>query len=88
MRWTERGAHFLLQVRTKTLNEELRSTFEEVSCHEGGCLGVAPDKIEGHPELELLQDEDAVICCSKGSFRDGISRKQFLEAGFTRFTEI
>ena len=29
MRWTERGAHLLLQVRTKTLNEELRSTFEE-----------------------------------------------------------
>jgi FtsZ-binding cell division protein ZapB len=24
MRWTERGAHLLLQVRTKTLNEELR----------------------------------------------------------------
>ncbi len=29
MRWTERGAHLLLQVRTKTLNKELRSTFEE-----------------------------------------------------------
>lgn len=29
MRWTERGAHLLLQVRTKTLNEDLRSTFEE-----------------------------------------------------------
>jgi hypothetical protein len=29
MRRTERGAHLLLQVRTKTLNNELRSTFEE-----------------------------------------------------------
>ncbi|MGI9284294.1 MAG: ISKra4 family transposase [Pseudomonadales bacterium] len=28
MRWTERGAHLLLQVRTKTLNDELRPTFE------------------------------------------------------------
>jgi hypothetical protein len=26
MRWTERGAHLLLQIRTKTLNDELRST--------------------------------------------------------------
>ena len=29
MRWTKRGAHLLLQVRTKTLNDELRSTFEQ-----------------------------------------------------------
>ena len=28
MRWTDRGAHLLLQVRTKTLNDELGSTFE------------------------------------------------------------
>ena len=28
MRWTDRGAHLLLQVRTKTLNDELRPTFE------------------------------------------------------------
>ena len=28
MRWTKRGAHLLLQVRTKTLNDELRSKFE------------------------------------------------------------
>jgi hypothetical protein len=28
MRWTERGAHLLLQVRTQVLNEELRRTFE------------------------------------------------------------
>ena len=27
MRWTQEGAHLLLQVRTKTLNEELRDTF-------------------------------------------------------------
>ncbi len=27
MRWTERGAHLLLRVRTKTLNNDLRSTF-------------------------------------------------------------
>jgi hypothetical protein len=26
MRWTERGAHFLLQVRTQVLNEDLRNT--------------------------------------------------------------
>jgi len=29
MRWTERGAHLLLQVRTKVLNDQLRDTFEE-----------------------------------------------------------
>lgn len=28
MRWTKKGAHLLLQVRTKTLNEELRGKFE------------------------------------------------------------
>ena len=28
MRWTKKGAHLLLQVRTKTLNDELRSKFE------------------------------------------------------------
>jgi hypothetical protein len=27
MRWTERGAHLLLQVRTQVLNEELREVF-------------------------------------------------------------
>ncbi len=27
MRWTKRGAHLLLQVRTKVLNEEWRATF-------------------------------------------------------------
>lgn len=27
MRWTEKGAHLLLQVRTKTLNNDLRKTF-------------------------------------------------------------
>ena len=27
MRWTKRGAHLLLQIRTKTLNEELRDLF-------------------------------------------------------------
>jgi len=44
-------------------------------------LTVSPYKIEGHPELALLQDEDAVICWSKGAFRDSISKKQYLEAG-------
>lgn len=44
-------------------------------------LTVSPYKIEGHPELALLQDQDAVICCSKGRFKDGITREQFLEAG-------
>jgi len=44
-------------------------------------LTVSPYKIEGHPELSLLQDEDAVICWSKGAFRNGISKKQYLEAG-------
>ena len=28
MRWTERGAHLLLQVRTRVLNDDLRATFE------------------------------------------------------------
>jgi hypothetical protein len=28
MRWTQRGAHLLLQVRTETLNNDLRDTFE------------------------------------------------------------
>jgi hypothetical protein len=28
MRWTQRGAHLLLQVRTKVLNDQLRETFE------------------------------------------------------------
>lgn len=28
MRWTRRGAHLLLQVRTKTLDDDLRSAFE------------------------------------------------------------
>jgi len=27
MRWSERGAHLLLQVRTRVLNEDLRNTF-------------------------------------------------------------
>jgi hypothetical protein len=27
MRWTKRGAHLLLQTRTKTLNGELRDVF-------------------------------------------------------------
>jgi hypothetical protein len=27
MRWTQRGAHLLLQVRTQVLNGELRGTF-------------------------------------------------------------
>src|SRR5512135_1586646 len=28
MRWTQRGAHLLLQVRTQVLNDDLRRTFE------------------------------------------------------------
>jgi hypothetical protein len=28
MRWTQRGAHLLLQVRTQVLNDDLRPTFE------------------------------------------------------------
>jgi hypothetical protein len=27
MRWTQRGAHLLLQVRTRTLNDDLKNTF-------------------------------------------------------------
>ena len=27
MRWTQRGAHLLLQVRTQALNDELRTIF-------------------------------------------------------------
>jgi len=29
MRWTKRGAHLLLQMRTKVLNEELLSVFQK-----------------------------------------------------------
>jgi hypothetical protein len=28
MRWTARGAHLLLQVRTQVLNDDFRQTFE------------------------------------------------------------
>ena len=28
MRWTESGAHWLLQVRTRVLNDDLRATFQ------------------------------------------------------------
>ena len=28
MRWTQKGAHLLLQVRTKTLNNELKNSFK------------------------------------------------------------
>ena len=28
MRWTPRGAHLLLQVRTQALNDELRTSFQ------------------------------------------------------------
>jgi hypothetical protein len=28
MRWTKKGAHLLLQVRTQVLNDDLRTTFE------------------------------------------------------------
>jgi hypothetical protein len=27
MRWTQRGAHLLLQIRTKVINDELRDVF-------------------------------------------------------------
>lgn len=29
MRWSKQGAHLLLQVRTKVLNAELQSTFQQ-----------------------------------------------------------
>lgn len=29
MRWSQRGAHFLLQVRTRVLNDELREMFQQ-----------------------------------------------------------
>ena len=29
MRWSQKGAHLLLQVRTQVLNEDLRTTFRE-----------------------------------------------------------
>jgi hypothetical protein len=29
MRWTPRGAHLLLQIRTQVLNDELRASFEK-----------------------------------------------------------
>lgn len=36
MRWSKRGAHLLLQVRTKVLNEELRETFNRWYPHSHG----------------------------------------------------
>ena len=52
-------------------------------------LTVSPYKIEGHPELALLSDEDSVICCSSGAFCHGISKVQYLNAGhvITQFGE-
>ena len=35
MRWTPRGAHLLLQVRTQVLNDELRASFERWYPHFG-----------------------------------------------------
>jgi ferric-dicitrate binding protein FerR (iron transport regulator) len=29
MRWSQQGAHWLLQVRTRVLNDELRETFQQ-----------------------------------------------------------
>lgn len=29
MRWSQKGAHLLLQVRTQALNDDLRATFRE-----------------------------------------------------------
>jgi hypothetical protein len=40
MRWTQRGAHLLLQVRTRVLNDDLRSTFER--WYPGLKVNVAP----------------------------------------------
>jgi hypothetical protein len=40
MRWTERGAHLLLQVRTRVLNDDLRATFER--WHPGLKTDIAP----------------------------------------------
>ncbi len=40
MRWSERGAHHLLQVRTKVLNDEFRSFFA------GRYLGMRTEKAE------------------------------------------
>jgi hypothetical protein len=45
MRWTKNGAHLLLQVRVKTLNDELHSTFEEwypgMRCSAGSATGMS-----------------------------------------------
>jgi hypothetical protein len=43
MRWTERGAHRLLQVRTRVLNADLRATFQR--WYPG--LKTAPESAEG-----------------------------------------
>lgn len=40
MRWSERGAHHLLQVRTKVLNDEFRSIFA------GRYLGMRTEKAD------------------------------------------
>ncbi len=45
MRWTEGGAHRLLQVRTRVLNQELRATFQQ--WYPG--LKTAPEPAAGEP---------------------------------------
>jgi hypothetical protein len=46
MRWTDRGAHLLLQVRTRVLNEDWRSTLSALVSRNGRDMrcegGVAP----------------------------------------------
>jgi hypothetical protein len=48
MRWTQRGAHLLLQVRTQALNDDLRATFgrwypgDADGCAPAAESGVAP----------------------------------------------
>ncbi len=45
MRWSQRGAHLLLQVRTQVLNDDLRPTFER--WYPGPKADVAPTQEAG-----------------------------------------
>jgi hypothetical protein len=78
MRWSERGAHLLLQVRTQVLNEDLQKTFHRwypgMQIRSGESeqrKGLSPRfvppsiKADGPPQLSLLKirSEDKLAIC-------------------------
>jgi hypothetical protein len=43
MQWTPRGAHLLLQIHTKMLNDNLESTFSAMASFVPACCCITPD---------------------------------------------